>query len=87
MAFCNEINEKFISELEMETKERQNGKIPAALINRSTQTMLNNNGTNSNTATSPIIREISTDENNEPVKSLIIGKIGNGPLAQNEIPL
>ncbi|XP_043269518.1 metabotropic glutamate receptor 2-like isoform X2 [Venturia canescens] len=77
-------------QLEMESKERKNGKIPNPLMNRSTQTTLNNNGTDPNDpnpATSPIITEIGMEENNEPAKSLIIGKMGNGPLAQSEIPL
>ena len=71
----------------MELRDQKNGKLTAAVVTRSTQTLLNNNGKISGAVTSPVIKDITTEETISSIKSLNIDKVGNGPLCQNEVPL
>lgn len=71
----------------MEIIEKKNGKPPATLLNRSTQTLANNTGEETDVVMSPVIKELNKDETLESIRSMNNSKIGNGPVNKSQGPL
>lgn len=77
-----------VSDYEMESTNKKNGKPPSSLISRSTQTLANYNEDDSNSITSVVSKETNKNfkENSVPAKELNT-RIGNGPVSQNDVSL
>ncbi|KAK1121013.1 hypothetical protein K0M31_010798 [Melipona bicolor] len=68
---------------ELEIKDQKNGKPPASVVSRSTQTTGNNDKDSSTMISSKDSKENTTTT----TKQLNNARIGNGPLNQSEVPL